>query len=139
MILSILVSTILIVLGIIHLNWVIGGEFGFSKALPTKENGERVLNPKKVDSAIVGFGLLTFGLFYIVKAGLIAYNLPEWMLNYGSWIIASIFLLRAIGEFKYIGFLKSVKRTDFGKLDTKLFSPLCLVIGMLGVVIQLIK
>lgn len=139
MILSILLSLILIGLGLIHFNWVIGGEFGFSESLPTKESGERVLNPKKIDSAIVGIGLTIFGVFYILKSGIIDYNLPEWTMKYGSWIIPSIFLLRAIGEFKYVGFFKRVKKTKFGKLDTKFFSPLCLVIGIVGIIIHLMK
>ncbi|MEH6706121.1 MAG: DUF3995 domain-containing protein [Galbibacter orientalis] len=139
MILSILLSLILIVLGMIHLNWVIGGKFGYVESLPTKENGERVLNPKKIDSAIIGIGLIAFGIFYMIESGLIEYNLPEWIIKYGSWIIPIIFLLRAVGEFKYVGFFKSVRKTDFGKLDTKLFSPLCLIIGILGIIIQLIK
>jgi hypothetical protein len=136
MILSTLLSITLIGLGLIHFNWVIGGKFGFEESLPTKESGERILNPKKIDSAIVGIGLTAFGIFYILKSGLIVYNLPVWIMKYGSWVIPILFLLRAIGEFKYIGFFKSVKKTDFGKLDTKLFSPLCLVIGIFGIIIQ---
>jgi len=139
MILSILLSLILIGLGMIHFNWVIGGKFGFSESLPTKENGERVLNPKKIDSPIVGIGLTVFALFYVFKSGIIEFNLPEWIMKYGSWIIPVIFLLRVVGEFKYVGFYKSVKKTDFGKLDTKLFSPLCLIIGIFGITIQLMK
>lgn len=138
MILSILLSIILIVLGLIHFNWTIGGDFGFSESLPTKESGERVLNPKKIHSAIVGIGLTVFGIFYILKSGFIEYNLPEWIMKYGSWLIPILFLLRAIGDFKYIGFFKSIKSTDFGKLDYKLFSPLCLIIGIAGIIIQLI-
>jgi hypothetical protein len=139
MIFSILLSLILIVLGLIHFNWVIGGEFGFSQSLPTKETGERVLNPKKMDSAVVGIGLCVFGIFYIFKSGLIDYDLPQWIMKYGSWIIPVIFLLRAIGEFKYIGFFKCVRKTDFGKLDTKFFSPLCLIIGIVGLIVHLKK
>ena len=139
MYLSILLSIILIGLGLIHFNWVIGGKFGFSESLPTKESGERVLNPKKIDSAIVGIGLTIFGIFYILKSGLMEYNIPAWIMKYGSWIIPIIFLLRAIGEFRYVGFFKSIKKTEFGKLDTKLFSPLCLAIGILGIIIHLVK
>ncbi len=109
MILSILLSLILIGLGVLHFNWVFGGKFGFSESLPTKKNGERVLNPKKIDSAIVGLGLVVFGIFYIFKSGLIDYNLPQWILKYGSWIISILFLLRAGGEFKYVGFFKKIK------------------------------
>jgi hypothetical protein len=138
MILSILLSLILIGLGMIHFNWVMGGNFGFSESLPTKENGERVLDPKKIYIAIVGIGLTAFGLFYLFKSGLIEYNLPEWLMKFASWIIPIIFFLRAIGEFQYVGFFKTVKKTEFGKLDSKIFSPLCLIIGILGVIIQLI-
>lgn len=137
MILSILLSVILIGLGLIHFNWVIGGKFGFSESLPTEENGDRVLNPKKIDSAIVGIGLSTFGIFYLLKAGIIGFNnLPEWIMKYGNWIIPILFLLRAIGEFKYVGFFKRVKKTEFGKWDSRLFSPLCLIIAILGMILN---
>ena len=139
MIVSILLSFILIALGLIHFNWAIGGQFGFAESLPTKESGESVLHPKKLDSALVGIGLTAFGIFYIFKSGLFEYNLPLWITNYISWIIPLIFLLIAIGEFKYIGFFKSIKKTDFGKLDTKLLSHLCLIIEIFGIVVQLVK
>ena len=139
MILSILLSIILVGLGIIHFYWVVGGKFGFAESLPTNENGKRVLNPNKFETAIVRIGLTAFGVFYFIKSGLMEFNLPEWIMNYGSWIIPILFMLRAIGEFKYIGLFKSVKTTDFGKLDTKFFSPLCLAIGLMGILIQLIN
>ncbi|MCB0707471.1 MAG: DUF3995 domain-containing protein, partial [Saprospiraceae bacterium] len=118
MILSIILTLIFIGLSILHFNWVFGGQYGFAESLPTKENGERVLNPGKMDSAIVAFGLLIFGFFYLVQSGLIEFSMPDWMLKVGGWIIPIIFLLRAVGEFKYVGFFKSVKTTAFGKLDT---------------------
>lgn len=139
MILSILLVIIFFALGLIHFNWVISGEFGFDESLPTNEKGDRVLNPKKIDSAIVGIGLTTFGMFYLLKSGLIDYSLPDFIMKYGGWIIPIIFLLRAIGDFKYIGFFKRIKNTRFGKLDTCFFSPLCLVIALLGIYIHLIK
>lgn len=139
MILSIVLSSIFFILGIIHFNWVLGGSFGFAASLPTKVSGERVLNPKKFDSAIVGLGLTTFGFFYLIKANLISVIIPLWILTYGSWIIPAVFLLRAMGDFKYIGFFKRIKNTDFAKLDTKFFSPLCLVIAILGVLIGVMK
>lgn len=135
--LSIVLSLILISLGIIHFNWVVGGKYGFAASLPTKESGERVLNPKKTSTALVGIGLTAFGLFYIFKSGLTNINLPTWISDFGGWIIPVIFILRAIGDFKYVGFFKRIKQTDFGRLDTKFFSPLCLLIGFLGILIQM--
>jgi len=133
--LSIILFLIFTILAVIHFNWVIGGNWGFDKSLPTNEKGDRILNPRKIDSAIVGFGLLGFGLFYLSKSGLIHFGLPTWVYTYGGWIIPSIFILRAVGDFKYIGFFKKIKTTDFGKLDSQLFAPLCFGIGILGLLV----
>ncbi len=130
-----LLSFIFFILGLIHLNWGIGGKFGFNQSLPTKENGERVLNPKKIDSIIVGMGLLFLAFFYISLFGLFSLNLPEWLFKYGSWGIPSFFTIRAIGDFHYVGFFKKIKQTEFSRLDSKLFSPLCLIIAIIGFVI----
>jgi hypothetical protein len=42
-----------------------------------------------------------------------------------------------MGEFNYVGFFKKVKDTEFAKWDTKLFSPLCLLISSFGFAIEL--
>jgi len=48
----------------------------------------------------------------------------------------SIFLLRAIGDFNYVGFFKKIKDTNFGKMDSKYYSPLCLVIAIMGFAVK---
>jgi len=134
--LSIILFSIFTILAIIHFNWVVGGKWGYNKALPTDEQGKRILNPRKIDSAIVGIGLLGFGLFYLWKSGAIQLGIPAWV-AYAGWVIPAIFLLRAIGEFRYIGFFKKIKTTDFGKMDTQLYSPLCLLIGLMGFLVAI--
>ncbi|WP_307347298.1 DUF3995 domain-containing protein [Metabacillus malikii] len=46
-------------------------------------------------------------------------------------IITFIFFLRAIGDFKYLGFTKKIKNTNFSKYDTALYTPLCLYLGLI--------
>ena len=138
MILPLLLTIIFCALGMIHFYWLFGGKWGVSKALPTKEGGGDTFAPPKLATFIVGFGLLSIGFLYLIKSRMIEVQLPDFLMNYGLWIIPSIFILRAIGEFKYVGFFKKIKHTEFAKADTRLFSPLCLIIGILGSVIQLI-
>ena len=57
-------------------------------------------------------------------------------MQYTGWIISILFFIRAIGDFKYVGFFKKVKQTTFGEMDTTYFSPLCLVISMVGILIE---
>ena len=134
---SVLVAFIFTVLAFIHFNWVIGGTWGYDASLPSAENGKRLFNPSKIATGIVGLGLLIFGVTYVAKSGFINLNQYEHILKYSRWIIITIFLLRAVGDFKYVGFFKKIKNTPFGKADTNIFSPLCLGIGVIGLLIEL--
>lgn len=138
-----LLSTTLFViftsLGFIHFYWLSGGKWGLEKALPTKEMGEKAIEPPMIATMIVGIGLVSFGLFYLIKSGLVSLQIPNWIMLYIGWIIPSVFILRAIGDFNYVGFFKKIKNTDFAEADTKWFVPLCLTIGIIGMVIQLMN
>ncbi|TKI67695.1 DUF3995 domain-containing protein [Lysinibacillus mangiferihumi] len=48
----------------------------------------------------------------------------------GCTVCAVIFLIRAIGDFKYVGFFKKIKHSQFARNDTWLYSPLCLFISL---------
>jgi hypothetical protein len=138
-IISIVLVFILFALGGIHFYWAIGGKWAFDNSLPQKENGEKVLNPKAIDCLIVSLMLFAFGLLVLIKSKIILFNLPTWLNHYGLYILAFLFILRAIGDFKYVGFSKKIKQTPFGSLDTKIYSPLCLLIGILLLVLEIIS
>jgi len=137
---KILIASILclifLLLSAIHIYWGFGGKSGAVASIPSKENGKPVISPGKTDCFVVASGLFVFGLFVLIKAGIVLMVLPNWLSHYGLWAITTIFLIRAIGEFKYIGFFKKIKTTTFGQMDTKFYSPLCLIISFLGVILQ---
>ena len=136
LVLGLIESTVFILLAALHFQWALGGTWGFEHSIPEKEDGGKVMQPKKTDSAIVGVGLLLFATYYLLKIGLFPVGIPQWFMNYGGWIVSGLFLLRAIGEFRYVGFFKKVKHTTFAQRDTKYYSPLCLVIGVTGILIE---
>ncbi|HFC00954.1 MAG TPA: DUF3995 domain-containing protein [Phaeodactylibacter sp.] len=136
-ILTLSLCAVFLTLSILHFYWAFGGKWGFAEALPTNEKGERILNPKPIESTVVGFGLLLFAIFYFTKGGWVTIELPEWVWKYVGWMISGIFIFRSIGDFKYVGFFKKIKNTPFGKMDTKYYAPLCLVVGLLGIIVEL--
>ncbi len=136
---GILLFLIFLFLSGLHFYWGLGGKWGVNASIPTKENNENVLNPKLFDCFAVAFGLLGFGIFVLIKSGFILYKMPVWLTHYGLWAISFLFILRAIGEFKYVGFFKKIRTTLFAQMDTKYYSPLCLFIGFLGILLELIK
>ena len=48
--------------------------------------------------------------------------------------MAMIFVLRTLGDFRYVGFTKRIRNTSFAEWDTKLYSPLCLLMALLALV-----
>jgi Protein of unknown function (DUF3995) len=136
---GLLLFLIFIFLSAIHFYWGLGGKWGADAAIPTKENNEKIMNPKLFECFAVAFGLLGFGFFILVKSQILSFKLPNWLLNYGGWALSVLFILRAIGDFKYVGFFKKIKNTRFGKLDTKYYSPLCLAIGLMIMILSFNK
>ncbi len=132
---TILVSIFIAISGL-HFYWVLGGVWGARAAIPD-QFVDSYFNPEnknkmKVATLIVALGLL-------VMAILVATNFSFWespiepqMVDYVLYGIGALFLLRAIGEFNYVGFFKRKKEGLFGKYDSLLFSPLCLVISFLA-------
>lgn len=123
----------------IHFYWAFGGKWGASAVIPTKDDTQAVMNPGIVATLIVALGLLAFGLLPLILTEIIHFPIPLWLSNSGLWIIAGIFTLRAIGEFNYVGFFKKHKHTKFGKNDSKIYSPLCLLLGVLAFVLELMR
>lgn len=133
---SIILFLIFLSLSSIHFYWGFGGRWGTEAVYPTKGQNISPKIPGPIPTFIVAFGLMSFALLVLVRSGIIHFTLPVWLQKYGLWVIAGIFILRAIGEFKYLGFFKKYKQTKFGQNDTKYYSPLCLAIGVLMLILQ---
>lgn len=135
--LAVINSLVFLALSCLHFYWALGGKFYFVEALPKNELGKRVLNPTKFSSAIVGLGLLLFSIFYAVRLGWIQIELPALILSFTGWSIATIFFLRAIGDFKYVGIFKKIRDSDFAKNDNWVYSPLCFMLSLNGVLVEI--
>lgn len=137
---AIVLFLIFFLISSIHFFWAFGGTWGVDAVLPTKDdNISKVLNPALLPTLIVGLAFLFFGFFILIISGILSFTLPQLLSKYGLWFIASIFVLRAIGDFNYVGFFKKIKHTNFGKNDTKYFSPLCSIIGLLSIILEFLK
>ena len=134
--LGFLLFSIFLILAILHFYWAAGGKWGLNAALPANEQGKPVLTPGPLACMVVGIGLSAFAVFYLIKSGTLQLPLPNWLLQSAGWIIPSVFLLRAIGDRKFVGFFKTIKDTEFGRMDTKFFAPLCLFLAVTGYLIQ---
>jgi hypothetical protein len=134
LIIPVIINTVIfILLSALHFYWAFGGKLWYDDVLPTNSNGLNKLNPGTTAGLIVAFGLLFLASITAGNQGLFDRYIKRKYFRYGSLIIAIMFFLRAVGDFKFIGFFKTVKGTKFGINDTEFFSPLCLFIALLSI------
>ena len=125
-----IVGGVLFLLSGIHLYWMTGGRRGALAAIPSK-GSELLFRPTKIATGIVA-GALALAGWFVLELGEVVERLlfPDWLFFYGGWALSGVFIIRTVGEFRWIGFFKKQKGTLFAKWDTLLYSPLCLFIGI---------
>jgi hypothetical protein len=110
--------------------WAAGGKWWRNISIPVNRKGRKVFHPGPGSTLVIAMGLFLFALITIGNSGVFNETVDFKFFYYGNWVIGIIFLLRAIGDFKYFGFAKRVKHTDFAFYDSALFSPLSLAIAI---------
>jgi len=125
-----IIALVFILLGALHLYWVIGGTVGLNKVIPVLE-GKSAIEPGKAVTLLVAFGLIaiagiSFSLGYV---NLESYSYSNYLI-YAGWFLTVVFLARAVGDFKLVGFFKKIKGSEFATYDTKYYSPFCLLVSM---------
>jgi hypothetical protein len=124
---------ILVVLAGVHIYWAAGGKAGKGAAAPSK-NGRPVLMPGPTTTLLVALGLFAIAALLAVRIGwfaLPAFPYQHDLVQVAVWLIATVFALRAIGDFRYVGFFKRVRDSRFARLDTFAYSPLCAGLALL--------
>ncbi len=122
-------ALVFFLLAALHLFWLINGK-GMNATIPTDSNGRKIFRPGRLITFMVALGLLFFALSNIAYAGWLDLDENRVVIRYGILVIAIIFFLRAIGDFRYIGISKRGNRSLFAKWDTALYTPLCLILAI---------
>jgi hypothetical protein len=130
---------IFLFLASMHIYWALGGRWGSDAVIPAKEDATKVFKPGPLPTLIVAAGLLLLALIVLITGRVIEYELPPIIDHYALWFIAAVFLLRAIGDFKYVGFFKKITKTKFAKNDSRFYSPLCVLIAILTAILALFQ
>lgn len=127
--LSIINFLILTAIAGIHFYWAFGGTWAIDVVLPEMQ-GKKAFTPSPLITILVAFVFFVFAMIYLKNIAFVDIALPAIIQNYGLKCLGIIFLVRAIGDFRYVGFTKTIKDSKFAKLDTKFYSPLCLYLGI---------
>lgn len=136
---AVLLATIFLFIALLHVYWVLGGKWGLNAAIPepwkNRSNFDSQSIGFKVSTLLVALGLSLFCYLFLIQAQLLDSPVPMVYLTYMCYAVIFIFGLRAIGDFNYFGFFKKIKEGTFAEKDSKYFSPLCLFIAILTMIV----
>lgn len=127
--LATLVAALFAVLSFVHVYWALGGRAWLGKVVPSRD-GRPVFVPGRVATGFVAGVLAVFALFAVV----LGFGEPDSLVvrihfRAAGLVVGVLLVLRAVGEFRYLGFFKQIREGDFARLDSWLYSPLCLLSG----------
>jgi len=139
-----LLFSVFVALSLLHVYWACGGRWGWDAALPEQPARAapasatariKLFTPSRAATLGVACALAMAALLVSLRAGLFVPPLRHWALIAALTIMAVVFLARAIGDCHWVGFFKNVRDSTFARLDTLVFSPLCiaLAVGLLTV------
>ena len=126
-----LLTAVFAVLSLFHFYWAAGGTLGKRVAIP-KIGSRPAFSPSPVSTILVAIALMVAMFIILGRLDVLGKKAPRWIFHWGTWGICVLFFLRAVGEFRLVGFFKQVRDTEFASWDTWLFSPLCLVIAVIA-------
>ena len=129
MVVARVVASVVATLGLLHLYWALGGRVGKSAAVP-EVNGQRAFVPSAVATLAVAAALLFAATVIAVAGGLFRAGAFGGVFRLLAFGLSVTFIARAVGDFRLVGFFKSVHGTRFARLDTLAFAPMCLVLGV---------
>ena len=126
---AILVAVAFAGLAMLHIYWAFGGKLDIKKVIPVV-NGDPVFTPGILCTFAVAVALVCFaavalalGFSDVMSADYQPY------LKFPGFAIGAVLIIRAIGEFRYVGFFKRTRGSDFATYDSWIYSPFCLLAG----------
>ena len=123
-------------IGLLHIYWAFGGRWGTAAVIPVKKGEQQpIFKPRKLGTLLVSVLILLASFMLIFQAGYLESYQANTITKIGSIICATVFMIRAIGDFNYLGFFKKIKHSQFARYDTLIYSPLCLFLGFTYIIL----
>jgi hypothetical protein len=123
-----------LVLGL-HVYWAAGGRLLLPQTVPSRPaTKEPTFEPGRLGAGIVALAL-AHALFTLGAAfGLWGAPWSPDATRYSAYVWTGLFVVRVVGDFRWLGLFKRVRGTPFARADDWVFTPICAIVGIAFVV-----
>jgi len=125
---AIALAFVLCALAALHARWAVRNRFESTFVIP-KVDGQYVFIPSQFATSMVALALFAAAVIALAQGQVIALEVPPLFVLIAAYGAGAVFMLRAIGDFRLVGFFKRIRNTTFARWDTRLFSPLSALMG----------
>ena len=95
-------------LAALHVFWAFGGTWGAGAAVAEIDGRPRFV-PSRGATLAVAAALIGAAVVVLARADLILGFVPRWASQGAAGVLGAVFVLRAVGDFRLMGFFKSVR------------------------------
>ncbi|MEP7129842.1 MAG: DUF3995 domain-containing protein [Sphingomicrobium sp.] len=118
-----------------HAHWALGGRLGLSVSLPQRPDGTPVMAHRfswwRAAAGAIALLLGVLALLLLDRVHVLALPLPDAVERAALLAVGVAFVARALVPNRFVGFFKTLRGTRWAKYDTRLYSPLFLLLGVL--------
>jgi hypothetical protein len=125
-------AAILLALGSVHVYWALGGRSGSAAAVP-EVSGRPAFQPSRPGTLAVAIALFVAAALIATAGRLLVDPFAAPIVRVLTFCLGAVFLARSVGDFRLVGFFKRVQGSRFARLDTLVYAPLCLLLGLAAV------
>lgn len=111
-------------IALVHVYWACGGRRGKRAAIP-EHDGVPLLHPSTAGTCTIAAALLAAACVVAAHAGWVWPGRYPGASGIAIVVLALMFAVRAVGDFRYVGFFKRIRGSRFARMDTLYYSPLC--------------
>ncbi|AWV06439.1 DUF3995 domain-containing protein [Marilutibacter maris] len=128
--LGLAVCLVLSALAALHLVWAAGGARQWADAaVPMRADGRPLFEPSRAATIAVAVALAAAAATVMAVSGHWQPPLPAIAVRAAAVALVLVFVARGIGDFRWVGMFKRERHGRFARLDTRFYSPLCLLLG----------
>ena len=120
---------VLLALSLVHLYWGLGGRTAAAAAIP-EVAGRPAFKPSRTGTLAVAMALLVSACLVATTGHLLPELHVPRLVRFLTTVVGSVFVARSVGDFRLVGFFKRRSASRFARLDTLVYSPLCLFLGL---------
>lgn len=130
--LGVVTASVLVLLSAGHLYWALGGRLGgrLEGVLLPEQDGQPVFRPSPAAAVGAAIVLLAAAAVLAIRAGALDSPFGEPTVRWAARAVAAVFLLRSIGDFRWVGFFRRVRGTRFAYWDARVYTPVAFALGV---------